>query len=455
MRTLLIIRHVAMVGAILGGLHFGRAQSLEDYVATGVKNNLVLQQRQISLEKALWSLKTANALFVPAVSIQGNYTSGEGGRSIALPIGDMLNPVYTSLNQLTDSQNFPLVQNVEQTFFPYNFYDAKVHATMPLVNTDLIYTRRVKRQQVLLEEFEVEIYQRELVRDIKAAYFTYLSSRESIAVYQNALIRANENKRVNESLLRNGKGLPAYVLRSNSEIESIRAQVTAAEKQAENAKHYFNFLINVDEEAEINTAYRPDLEALKTASFIDSSAVTQREEIKLMNEAISLQQQVLKMNRLYWMPRIGGFADVGTQSENWKFNSRSRYYLVGLQVDIPLFTGFHNQYKIKQSSLDVSHTNLEKERVRQQVALSSRVAYNALVTSSQNYQSSLKQLEAARSYHHLIEKGYQEGTNTFIETLDARTQLTNAQLAVTLNEYNCLIAVADFERETASYPLEK
>jgi outer membrane protein TolC len=71
----------------------------------------------------------------------------------------------------------------------------------------------------------------------------------------------------------------------------------------------------------------------------------------------------------------------------------------------------------------------------------------------QNYQSALKQHAAAESYQRLIEKGYKEGVNTFIEAVDARNQLTSAQLLVTINQYRVLIANANLERETASFEL--
>jgi len=45
-------------------------------------------------------------------------------------------------------------------------------------------------------------------------------------------------------------------------------------------------------------------------------------------------------------------------------------------------------------------------------------------------------------------KGYQEGVNTFLETIDARTQLLNSELLVNINKYKIEIAAANYERET-------
>ncbi|CAN5156861.1 hypothetical protein BH09BAC3_BH09BAC3_17030 [soil metagenome] len=86
-------------------------------------------------------MKIADSYFMPAVGIQGNYTSGS--KSVSVPVGDLLNPVYSTLNQLTGSDNFPQIANVNQNFFPYNFYDAKVHTTVPIINTDIIYNRKI------------------------------------------------------------------------------------------------------------------------------------------------------------------------------------------------------------------------------------------------------------------------------------------------------------------------
>ena len=61
-----------------------------------------------------------------------------------------------------------------------------------------------------------------------------------------------------------------------------------------------------------------------------------------------------------------------------------------------------------------------------------------------------KQVEAAKSYFKLIDKGRSEGANTFIEWLDARNQLTTAEVQEQINKFRALIAWADYERQIAA-----
>src|SRR5690606_8530449 len=139
-------------------------------------------------------------------------------RNIPLPIGDMLNPVYSTLNQLTQSDNFPQIENETINFLPRNYRDAHIRATMPIINTAIGHNRRIHEQQVRLSELEVDTYKRELVKEIKVAYYNYLTGLQAVQIYRSALDLANEGKRANEKLVESGKGLPAYVLRSGSEV---------------------------------------------------------------------------------------------------------------------------------------------------------------------------------------------------------------------------------------------
>jgi len=427
-------------------------QLLDNYVVEGFKNNIVLQQKNISLEKAQYALKTAKGLFLPTIEFQGGYQTADGGRNIPLPLGDLLNPVYSTLNQLTASNKFAMLENLSINFLPKNFYDAKIRTTVPIINQDLAYNKRIVEQQLTLQEYEIQIYKRDLAKNIKIAYYNYLSALQAVDIYKSTLTLATEGLRVNDKLLEGGKGLPAYVLRSKSEVENAKAQVVSAEQQVTNARLYFNFLLNRNPEELINLTLNDKDELAKAEGLtVTESIINNREELKALNQVVSINKNVLKMNKQFAVPKLGAFVDLGTQSEGFNFNSNTRYYMVGLQLDVPIFAGNRNNFKIKQSNLDVQNSELNSKLVLQQLFLATSTAKNNLRAIYETYQSSLKQLEAASSYQRLIEKGYTAGSNSFIETIDARNQYTNAKLLVNINKYKVLSAMADLERETATY----
>jgi outer membrane protein TolC len=421
---------------------------LEKYIETGLKNNLVLQEKNISLANALNALKNANSLFFPSVDLKADYQSGDGGRSISFPIGDMLNPVYRTLNQLTSADAFPDINNVDVNFFPHNFYDLKVRTSLPLINSDLIYNRTIQKQQIKMQEYEVEIYKSELTRNIQVAYYNYLSAAKSIEIYDGALILARESKRINQSLLDNGKSLKAYVLRSESEIQGLEAKRTSSLQQMKNARMYFNFLLNSNPEEAIDTAYIVSIDQnIVDQYLLNEASINNRTELKALDQSASICQNVIKMNKAYWIPKINGYLDLGSQSGDWKFNDKSKYYFFGFQLDFPLFSAGRNRIRIKQSELDLKNQLINNTYTRNQIQLSADMARNSLMESYRNYAAGKKQMDAATAYNKLIETGYREGINTFIETIDARNQLTTASLQLVIYKYQLLAALATYERE--------
>ena len=146
---------------------WGQKSVLDTYIATAFQQNITLQQKSIQVQKAMLALKTAQSLYQPTLAFQGAYQSGEGGRSIAFPVGDLLNPVYSTLNALTRTTQFPQISNVETNFFPRNFYDMKVQSTVPIFNKDLTYTKQLQSQNIELQQVDLSMYKRELVKQIK------------------------------------------------------------------------------------------------------------------------------------------------------------------------------------------------------------------------------------------------------------------------------------------------
>lgn len=436
--------------------HQGLAQTdvLERYIEHGLKNNVVLKQKHVSLEKAMIALKTAKSNYLPSVNFSTTYTTATGGRNIPLPLGDLMNPVYATLNQLTNSETFPMLENQSINFLPRNYYDARFRTTMPIINSDLAYNKKINEQQVVLSELELDTYRRELIKEIKAAYYQYLSALQAIAIYRSSLELAQESNRVNERLLESGKGLPAYVLRSQSEMEQVRAQISQAEQQVVNAGLYFNTLLNREGDAPVDTTL--DIgQALLQASAMLGQVMDreQREELKSLRQLTAINRTVLQMDKKFYIPKLSGFLDLGSQAEQMRFNSQSRYMMVGLQFDLPVYNGNRYRLKIRQAALDLDNTLLRQEEIGDQLSLSQRLAQGNLKTSWDVYQSSMKQLEAASAYQRLIERGYKAGSNTYIETIDARNQWTAASLAVLINKYQVLQAAASLEREGATYPL--
>ncbi|MFI5159965.1 MAG: TolC family protein [Sphingobacteriales bacterium] len=422
---------------------------LSEYIDTGLANNQVLKEKNISLEQSLLMLKNAKSFFLPVLTFNTDYLSAQGGRSIDLPLSDLLNKVYSTLNQLTSSQKFSQVKDINQQFLPNNFYDARFHISYPLLNTDLYYNKKISDQGVVMAEYETDIYREQLRKEIKQAYFSYCSSLDAVSIYRNALQLVGQNLKVSRSLKENGKGLPANILRAESEQQNVAARIIEAENARVTARNYLNFLINrpLTDSVIAEPHALPDSVVKVLATDPNTG---DRSELHQLNTGIEISATVIRQNQSFFIPKVNTYLDLGSQASNFEFGSHSRYYLFGAQLSVPIFSGGRNRNNIKLAQLQRSSLVEQKDQLSKQLQVAAISARNNLISAMAEARTTELQLTAAGAYFNLIDKGYKEGSNSLIEFIDARNQLTDSSLKLNIARYNVLIQLAEYERQTAT-----
>ncbi len=148
---------------------------LENYIAEGLDNNLALKQKEFSLKKSILELREARGKFLPSISIEGRYSRAGGGRTIEFPVGDLMNPVYNAINatRLESGQqpfNFPVLENEIIPFLREEEHETKIRATQMVFQPALYYNQKIKSDLKSIHEYDVNIYKRQLIAEIKIAY---------------------------------------------------------------------------------------------------------------------------------------------------------------------------------------------------------------------------------------------------------------------------------------------
>lgn len=446
---------------------------LEGYIRNGLDSNLALRQRSFDLQKALLDLKRAQSLFYPQAGFSSQYTVAHGGRTQSIPVGDLLNGVYSTLNQLTASNKFPQVGNQSIQFLPNDYHDTKMEVTLPLINTDLQHNKQVSSEMINARRADLDVYRRELVKEIRQAYYQYLQTGKAVEIYTNALGLVKENRRVSEKFVENRMATKEIVLRAQAQVSQVESSLIEAKNQLRNATAWFNFLLNRPLDTDIQTDERlfslqtdttgagnassrlagagsgllADVSALRLSPGVPAG----REELVKLNSMQKVLASNLRYNRNYLVPKLSAFYDVGFQGFGFKFNSDQFYQLGGIQLVWPLFKANDNKYKIRQSEIDIEAVGDQYRDLTQQLTLQVQTSANDYSSAMEALRSLTDEVASARETYRLSERRFREGNAIQIELIDARTQLTGAELRYSLGCLTVLNRAADLERVTASY----
>ena len=446
MKRLLISGLVALT---TGTTLFAQSK-LDTYIRDGLSNNESIRQQGFQLEKSMYALNEAKTLFMPDVSFSTTYTKAGGGRTIEFPSGDLLNGAYAALNKLTATNAFPQLKNQTILLNPDNFYDAKFRTSMPLLNAELKYNLRIKSQQADLQKEEVLLYKRELVKDIKLAYYQYAKAENAVNIYKSALKLVIENKRINTALFNNQKVNRTAVIRSENEVTKINAKLVGANYDVKSARAYFNFLLN---KPLTDTVLVDSLSAPPVSQINAGFSVSNREELTKLKIAQGINENVSGLAGSYIIPKINTFIDLGSQAYQWKVNSNSAYYLFGVSLQWDLFASGRNTFKKKQAIAEQQSLQAENTYVENRLQTQLNVARNAYLNEVAQYEAAQAQLRTTREYYKDELRLYKEGQALYIELLDAQTQLVEARLEANNALFDTWSRYADVERANAGFVL--
>ena len=453
------MRKKCMISMMLFTVCVSAQNILDQYIQDALANNLALQQKEFSLEISIAALKQARGMFMPSLSIEARYTRAGGGRKISIPVGDLMNPVYATLNQLlSQSGQIPLfpenIPNVTEPFLREKEHESKIRLIQPIFQPAILSQYHIKSSLKKIDQAARDIYRRELVLEVKTAYFNFLETLQIQSLLRETEALLIENHRVSQSLFDHDKVTRAVVLRAEAELHAFHQQQAEADKNHHLAKAYFNFLLNRPLDTEIAVAdfsFDNALPALFKEA--EDRALEQREEIKQLTETVHIMESQVTIAKSKFLPGISAVVDYGYQGETYRFGRDDEFWMANLVASWNLFNGFQDKYKIDQTRMQKNSARLKLEEVKQQIRLQvMETAFN-LNTSVRHIETAQAQLKAARKSYELVEVQYREGMISHIEYIDARNRLTQAEVNAIVARYEFQIRLAECEKAAADYPI--
>jgi outer membrane protein len=437
-------------------IHQLQAQSpvLEAYIQEGLKSNLQLKQEQLSYDKSVEGLNVSRSLFMPQVSAVANYTLAGGGRKIDFPIGNLLNPVNATLNQLTKTNNFRTdIPNVNTQFLPNDFHDTKLRVIQNIFNPDIYFAYKAQKELITVQQAQKKAYENELKFNIASAYYQYMQSTEALNILNKTHTLLQELLRVNQKLVANAKATKDVVLSAEYEISKVEQQIAESEKNNQVAKSYFNFLLNRDFGNEIiqDSTIASSVLQEQSVQQLKEQALGQRQELKQLEGGLRANEQLVGLQKgSAFLPKLNAVGDIGYQGFQYKFDSPQQYYLVQFGLSWDVFKGGEKRTKIQQARIDQQVMENRMEQLKKQIELQVIQAHYELEMTKTALHSSESGVKSTERSFQIVRSKYNEGQAILLEYLDAQNKMTTARLSQSINHYELLRKEAALQKTIAS-----
>ena len=429
---------------------------LDSYVDEGLRNNLALQQESLEIKKSVETIRQAKALFYPRATFAPTYSYAAGGRRLNFPVGDLLNPAYKSLNELTGKNQFPTtIENVDVLLAPTNFHDTKVSIQYSIYNPEIKYNYLIQKSLMSAQEAKKRVVENELKYNIETAYYQYLQSLEAVKIFGNSRAVLQELVRLNKKLLANNTITKDAVFSSEYEVSKLLQQKAEADKNMQVAKAYFNFLLNKDLANDIlvdsTLMQLPSFnyEGLATLNAVTDKAVANRHELKQLDRSIEASRLAMQLQqKAAYRPSVFVGGNIGFQGFGYTF--KDQQYVVGQAgLTWDLFKGYERKSKIQQAKIQTDLLKVKQSEVEKQIELQTTQAYYDLISSKEAQNATLDGLNNASQYFKVIDSRYRNGNVLLIEYIKAQNDVLTAQLQQSITKYEVMTKKAMLDKITA------
>lgn len=405
------------------------ALTLQQCLDIAIKNNLLVKQSELDVERNRISYQQARENMLPSLNGSVDHSISDG-RSLNPSTNQYVTTQFTSAtyglnSSLTLSSGLTLQNAVKQTSLAYqagkmDFQQAKDNLTLNIITSYL---------QVLNAEDQL----------------TQANS-------QSAVSQKQEERQ--EVLNKDGAVLPSAYYDLKGQAAADKLNVVNAKSALDIARLILLQLMNVPYNKNVKIqrqlADQLPMQYNETADQIYSKALTDLAYVKAAELRRQSAEKGVQVAKGAMIPSVSLGGNLGTNySSSANSSGTTSGYVnqlqnnygtsLGLGVSVPILNYFQNRNKVKLAKLDLLNTQYVEQNVRIQLRENIDQAYVNMAAAYDRYKLLVEQVDAFGESFRIAEIRFNAGVLTSVDFLIVKGNLDRAKTSLISSRYDYLI----------------
>lgn len=337
-----------------------------------------------------------------------------------------------------------------------NSIGANLTLTQSVFNMALWRQLNIQEKTAGMSDVTYQTSQQKLILDTATAYFDVLRAIDSLSFIEAQ--KEQVYRQLDQTTQRFNVGLVAItdVQNARANYDSVLAQEVAGRNQLDNA---------LEKLRQVSGIYYINLASLNIARFSTTSPDSiekllkdaEERNLSLLSARLGqdLARENIRLAQSGHLPTVDLNASTGvSNSRNHDHrsdalanhsNSYSGQNSIGLSVSIPLYTGGRTSSQVEQAQYGFTSASEQLESVYRSIVQIARSSYNNISASISSIKAYQQVVVSAQSSLDATEAGYQVGTRTIVDVLNATTTLYDAKQKLSNARYDYLINQLNIE----------
>jgi len=278
-----------------------------------------------------------------------------------------------------------------------------------------------------------------LIKRLADGYFDFLYAEENLKVLDEEKRAIEAQLNMAKRLFQAGEATLTDIHDAEARYYDVEFRLADAEKNLYAKKKVLSRMIGEEPVSVATLAERPPLEQIDPQKPDDWVAIAKTESPYVGFYALQrgVAEDELKKQRAQWLPSLALVANhIKTNTNDYLRTDTLSYRTVGIQVNMNILSGGYITAKINEAKERFLQAGKDYEKALSEVSQGIVESFFGVKSSVAGIQSSDSAVRASLLSVASTEKGYQAGIRTFVDVLNAESNLYRAKLNYLKSNYD-------------------
>jgi outer membrane protein len=408
-----VMRRKQIIILVLGLLFFGSVSAQEklslDLAAAkehALNYNRTIKNSGLAIDQSQEQLWAAIATGLPQLNATADYSNAMGAE-ISIQFDENM---PASKIPIKPTSNFNL--QVGQLIFNGGY---------------IVGIQTAKLAQKLSEKNRVKTEQ-DVLSQVTESYYLVLISEESLKILESNVQNLDVVYRKTEPLVRVGMMEKVELDQLSVQVNSLKNAVRSAERQYEMAKNLLRVQLGVTADTELElTQSLADFLSENPVEGLDQSFVPEQNlDFQLLEVQEQMTEKQIDMQKANYLPTISGYYNYTEKILKPAFDMSPKH-MVGLQMNIPVFSSGERRAKVRQAKIDLETTRNNKALMEEQLDIQFKQLQFNLRSATESYRVQQKNVEVSREVYQNLRRKYEQGMISSLELTTADNNYLQAE----------------------------
>lgn len=403
-----------------------QALSIQDAMAAALHASLPLTAARATRERARSDVRVARAGWFPQVNITGSYVETLKSEYDGLFTPQPDTGMDMSMGMTGDLSQLP--------FAATHAWRVGADVNQPIWDGGRTASQvRLAHASERTAELDEVARRAQAVLDVTEAYFGAELAVEVATIAEASLGLAEQTLQQAQLGLQQGTAPEFDVVRAEVTRDNQKTALIRARADRDNAQRRLCRLLGVplDRPLQLTSKLGADDVGELARRTAGVAPTMQRISVAQAHATADIKRAQIGVARAARFPQLSVFTSYGLvdyPSDYWPDSDWRTNWTVGASASWQLFTGFRTSAQIASARADVTAAEALALDAAQLAAVDERERASDVSVNAATFAASHHSTEQARRAHEIAQVRYKQGVSTYIELVDARIQLDQAQI---------------------------